>query len=226
VPEARRIRPGERSAVLDILIAAFRHDPQVRWWFPDDHHYADLAGRFFGVLLDTRMDGGEVWVDDACRAVSLWLPPGGNLIGPDQAARRYQEMLSDLPEAPARRIRRVDDLVDRLLPTGPHWYLGVLACHPDHRGRGLGNVVAAPILTAADRAEVPVALETSNTRNVGYYTRRGFAVIGRSRFTERVVSVPPRVPRGRRTGAAASVLSAPEAVTSMITVNVMVRQPR
>lgn len=227
MPEARRIRPEERAAALVTIVAAFREDPQVRWWFPDDCCYTEFAERFFGVLLDTRMEGGEVWVDDRCRAVSLWVPPGGNLIGPERAASRYQAMVTTLPHPCGRRIRRTDDVVDRLLPTMPHWYLGVLACHPDHRGAGLGAAVAAPMLAAADRAGQPVVLETGNPGNIGYYTRRGFAVVGRAQLEESVVvagaqapgaGMPRHVMGASRHGASSEP---PE-----VTVHVMLRQPR
>jgi len=178
VAEVRRIRPGERDVALDTIVAAFRRDPQVRWWFAGDEEYDRSAPAYFGVLLDTRIEGGEVWVADGGRAVAMWVPPGGNLIGPELASARYARTVEGLSPAAADRIHRTDEAVDALLPTGAHWYLGVLACHPDHHGCGLGWQVATPVLAAADRAGLPVALETGSPVNVGYYTRRGFAVIG------------------------------------------------
>jgi GNAT superfamily N-acetyltransferase len=178
VPEIRRIRSGERTRVLDTVVAAFRRDPQLRWWFPAEDEYDEGARAFFGVLLDTRIEGGEVWVADGGRAVAMWVPPGGNLIGPELAETRYTATVASLDPAAAARIQRTDEAVDALLPTGAHWYLGVLACHPDHHGEGLGTLVAAPVLAAADRAALPVALETSSHVNVGFYTRRGFGVLG------------------------------------------------
>jgi GNAT superfamily N-acetyltransferase len=178
VPEIRRIRPGERATALATMVSAFRRDPQLRWWFPGEQEYEAGAAAFFGVLLDTRAEGGEVWVADGGLAVAMWVPPGGNLIGPELASARYAAMVADLPPAAAERIQRTDEAVDRLLPSGAHWYLGVLACRPDAHRHGLGWQVAAPVLAAADRAGLPVALETSSPVNVGYYTRRGFAVLG------------------------------------------------
>jgi hypothetical protein len=178
VVEVRRIRSGERAVALETIVAAFRRDPQVRWWFPDEAEFDESAPAFFGVLLDTRIEGGEVWVADGGRAVAMWVPPGGNLIGPELASARYSTMVAALSAHAAERIQRTDEVVDRLLPSGAHWYLGVLACHPDQHGTGLGWSVAAPVLAAADRAGLPVALETASPVNVGYYTRRGFAVIG------------------------------------------------
>lgn len=214
MPEIRRIRPSERATALDTVVAAFRHDPQLRWWFPDDAEYDDAAPAFFGVLLDTRMEGGEVWVADGGLAVAMWLPPGGNLIGPEVAASRYAGVLAQLPPHSAQRIQRTDDAVDHLLPGCAHWYLGVLACHPDHRGHGLGHAAAAPVLAAADRADLPVAVETSLPANVGYYTRRGFAVLGSARLGDGDEAGPwdrPAPGEGRANGG--------------ISITVMQRQP-
>jgi GNAT superfamily N-acetyltransferase len=181
VPEARRIRHRERDAALATVVEAFRTDPQVRWYFPDDASYDVAARRFFGVLLDTRVDGGEVWVVDDAAAVAMWVPPGGNLLGPEVVASRYAEVVAGLPDPAPQRIAETDEIVDALLPQGPHWYLGVLACRPGLQKRGLAGAAVAPVLDAADRAGAPVALETSTLGNVDFYIRRGFAVLASRR---------------------------------------------
>jgi GNAT superfamily N-acetyltransferase len=181
MPLSRRLRSAERDAALEVLVEAFRTDPQLRWYFPDDESYDVGAPRFFGVLLDTRIEGGEVWVTEGSgglAAAALWIPPGGNLLGPEVVEERYAEAIAGLPGPAPDRVAATDLLVDALLPREPHWYLGVLATHPAERGRGFASAVVAPVLAAADRAGFPVALETSTARNVDYYTRRGFATIG------------------------------------------------
>lgn len=195
MPQVRRIRPDERDRALATVVTAFRADPQVRWWFPDDRSYPELAALFFGVLLDTRTAGGEVWVADDCRAVAMWIPPGGNLIGPELASARYAETVAALPRSSRDRIAAVDAAVDALLPRSPHWYLGVLATDPAHRARGLASAVVAPVLAAADRAGMPVALETASPANVAFYTRRGFAVVHETEVAD------PAVAAGERDGA-------------------------
>ena len=180
MPTVRRLSPPERDAALDTVVAAFVTDPILRWWFPDDATYPELAHRFFGVLLDTRLEGGEVWVvEDGgdVAAVSMWVPPGGSLLGPEVASARYDEVVEGFPAPSAERIGASDEVVDALLPVEPHWYLGVLAVHPAHRGSGFGTRVCEPVFAAADRAGVTVVLETANAANVGYYQRRGFSVL-------------------------------------------------
>lgn len=198
VPQSRRIRRRERDAALATVVDAFRADPQVRWYFPDDATYDCAAARFFGLLLDTRIDGGEVWVVDDQAAVAMWVPPGGNLLGPDVVARCYVEVVSSLPDPAPERIAETDRIVDEILPVEAHWYLGVLACRPARRRQGLASAVLAPVLAAADRAGLPTVLETAAAANVGFYARRGFAVVasraagGTGSPTVRVLRREPR----------------------------------
>jgi GNAT superfamily N-acetyltransferase len=181
---AHRIRPDQRDSVVAMVVASFREDPQVRWWFPDEAGYQDAAGRFFGVLLDLRVDGGEVWVSDDGASVAMWNPPGGNLIGPEAAEQRYLDVVSALPDPAPTRIRALDEAVHRVVPDEPHWYLGVLATAPSHRGLGLAALVTAPVVDAARRSGVPAVLETATSHNVAYYRRRGFSVCGEVRVAD------------------------------------------
>jgi ribosomal protein S18 acetylase RimI-like enzyme len=229
VAEIRRIRSGERAAALETMVAAFRRDPQLRWWFPGEAEYDESAPEFFGVLLDTRIEGGEVWVADGGLAVAMWVPPGGNLLGPELVSARYGAMLTNLSASASERVVRTDEAVDRLLPAGAHWYLGVLACHPERHRRGLGWAVAAPVLAAADRAGLPVVLETSSRANVGYYTRRGFALLGEAVMEEPIGS-PAAEPALEMVGPrwvadAPDGLGRARQVKIGITVRVMRREP-
>ena len=64
--------------------------------------------------------------------------------------------------------------VDAVSPAEPHWYLGVLATHPDRQREGLAGAVLAPVLHEADRRGVPCGLETSTEENRRFYERCGF----------------------------------------------------
>ena len=56
----------------------------------------------------------------------------------------------------------------------PHWYLSLLATHPDHRGRGLGVALVQDHLDAVDDAHLPAYLESTNDQNLARYGRLGF----------------------------------------------------
>lgn len=174
MPDIRRYRPGDRDRALETVVEAFATDPILRWVWPEDERYAGCAPAFFGLLLDLRLEGGEVWVADGGDAVAMWDPPGG-LYGPP-AEERWAEVRQAFTPAEQERWRLFDQALT--IPDGrPRWYLGVLATAPARQGQGLARAALAPILAAADRTGLPACLETGSTANVAYYARLGFAPV-------------------------------------------------
>jgi GNAT superfamily N-acetyltransferase len=184
-PDVRRLEPAERDRALTTVVAAFESDPLLRWVWPEDGRYASCAPGFFGLLLDLRRAGGEVWAASGGAAVAMWDPPGGLYRHPaEDPWPALQETFTD-----GERARWVvyEELMGGRGPA-PHWYLGVLATDPEQRRRGLAGAVVAPVLAAADRTGVPAYLETASAANVPFYARFGFAV-------EREVDLPDAGPR-------------------------------
>jgi GNAT superfamily N-acetyltransferase len=165
-------RPNDRAMVVATVRAAFRDDPAFCYFFPGD--YEAQAAAFAGLLFDTRTQGASTWVADGGDAVAMWDRPR-----PVDHSRDddIEGGLADALDPDAiSRILRYEEAVDKHLPQEPHWYLGILATHPDHAGRRLGRLVMRHGLIEAGRAGVPAALETTNPGNVRRYESEGWRV--------------------------------------------------
>jgi GNAT superfamily N-acetyltransferase len=160
----RTAEPADRDRVVATVVAAFRADPAFGYFFPDRTTYADQAAILAGYLFDIRVGDGTVWIADDGASVAMW---DGPVVTP-----RPELML------PADTLSRFDhyrQVVHPAMPTDPHWYLGVLATHPDAAGRRLGRATMAAGLTAA--GDMPAYLETSNPANVALYSRAGWQIV-------------------------------------------------
>lgn len=159
------------------MVAAFATDPLLRWVWPSDERYDRCAPAFFGLLLDLRIEAGEVWVSQdggAISSVAMWDPPGGLYVPtPEQ---RWADVQDAFTPGERAAWKSCDDAMGVAASAGPHWYLGVLATSPGSQGAGLGRAVTAPLLAAADRTGLPAYLETASETNVAIYERLGFAV--------------------------------------------------
>jgi GNAT superfamily N-acetyltransferase len=157
------------------VVAAFAVDPLLRWVWPEDERYAGCARLFFGLLLDLRLEAGEVWTADDGDAVAMWDPPGG-LYVPTTEDRwpAVQERFSDVERD---RWETFDASMAIPKAAGPHWFLGVLATSPARQRQGLGRQVVAPMLHAADRTSLPTYLETASEANLPFYEQLGFAAV-------------------------------------------------
>lgn len=170
------VRPGtlaDLDAVVSTVTRAFAGDPAWDYMFGPGN---DDATRAFATLLYVgRVRRETVWVADDGAAVSMWDRVDGNSFGGlDDLWRDFQESVGE--EAVAR-VQAYDSAVKALQPPAPFWYLGVLATHPDHQGRGLATAVMAPGLSRADAEGWDAWLETSKQGNKAFYAGRGFTEV-------------------------------------------------
>jgi ribosomal protein S18 acetylase RimI-like enzyme len=179
---AVKTRVAERAdleAIGETLARAFEHDPLWGWAFEDasrDRKLASLKG-VFGFFAGAAIDFGWVRVTDGVEAVALWIPPGSPEMTPADEARLPGVIADACEPEPARRVTEMLDAFERNHPhEPPHFYLSLLATHPDHAGKRLGVGLVADNLAEMDAADPPAAafLESSNPLNVARYERLGF----------------------------------------------------
>ncbi|MGZ4610784.1 GNAT family N-acetyltransferase [Oryzihumus sp.] len=172
MPAVRRCPADLRDRVLETVVTAFAGDPLLRWVWPAEARYDACARRFFGLLLDLRLESGEVWVHGEGDAVSMWDPPGGLYVPPTED--RWAAVQRLFTDEERRRWQVFDASMSVPAAAAPYWYLGVLATSPDRQRQGLGRAVLAPMLAAADRTALPIYLETASSANVRFYAALGF----------------------------------------------------
>jgi hypothetical protein len=164
LPDPRVATTGDRDRVVATVVAAFAEDPAFRHFF--GAAYAEDAPVFAGNLFDARSAFGTVWVVDDGAAVAMWNPPGTPGV----------DVTTGLSAGSRERLAAYDAVVHALTSAEPSWYLGVLATHPEHRGKRWGRLVMAPGLARARADRLPAYLETATAANVGIYRASGWSV--------------------------------------------------
>jgi ribosomal protein S18 acetylase RimI-like enzyme len=166
-------------AIGETLARGFEHDPLWGWAFEDadrDRKLAALA-EVFGFCCRAALDLGWVRVADAVEAVALWIPPGSPEMSPADEERLPGVIAAACGPESARRVSELLGAFEHNHPhEPPHFYLSLLATHPDHAGHGHGLGLVADCLAEIDAGDPPAAafLESSNPGNVPRYERLGF----------------------------------------------------
>ena len=175
---ARLATSRELDRATDTITLAFAEDPvwSVALARSDgrvDHHVA-----YWRLFVDGAFEQGGIWVlDDA--AVAVWIPPGGHELSEAATAALDRFNVVSLGEAGAREMGELYERFESNHPPAPpHAYLSLLATHPDHRGKGVGQQLLARTLVAWDAAGVPAYLESTNPGNDHRYERTGFRRVG------------------------------------------------
>jgi ribosomal protein S18 acetylase RimI-like enzyme len=172
-----RVRERDRERAFATLVAAFAGDPIERWLYPGAREYLTQFPVFLAAFGGRAFETRTVWELGEFSAVALWLPPGAEPDG-EAIVKVLAESVSPLKHAD---VFAVLDQMAAAHPTYPHWYLPWLGVDPALQGRGIGSRLMEHGLREVDASHLPAYLESPNPRNVGFYERHGFGVVGRAR---------------------------------------------
>lgn len=150
---------------------SFAQDPVMRWIIPEDELYYAPGGEVYRGPVLSWLAWDHVWCTDDSVAFAAWIPPG----------RPKVEWTADPPLEPhppdrVERYRIIGPVVEENTPAEPHWYLQMLATHPDWQRQGLGSALMRVMFERAESEGLPCYLETETVENVAFYRHHGFEV--------------------------------------------------
>ena len=169
------IDPASAEAAFAVIVLAFAADPAARWSWPRPEDYLrnmPLLARTFGGKSFTL--GTADAIDDLA-GVALWLPPG--VASDKEALGALFECTA--PAAIQQDLAGVFEQMASFHPHEPHWYLPLIGVDPARQGQQLGDKLMAHALARCDADRLPAYLESSNPRNLGFYQRHGFEMLGK-----------------------------------------------
>jgi GNAT superfamily N-acetyltransferase len=173
--------PARAATTADIDFMA----RTIRDAFADDPVWGPALRRSDGTPLD--LDAyWRLFVEGAVRfgtarmatdggAVAIWLPPGTAELSDEQLAALEILIRRDLDRPALAALERLYERFEASREGRPdHYYLSLLAAHPEFRGQGRGQVLLAEDLALWDVKGVPAYLESTNSANDHRYVRAGF----------------------------------------------------
>jgi GNAT superfamily N-acetyltransferase len=179
-PETRLATVADVPQLVEVLARAFDDDPVACFLFRGDERRRRGLRRFFDVQLrHMYLHEGEVWTTPDLAGAALWGRPGKRLAGWRDLwhlAPLLRELLALGPAlADAGRLFAT---VDRMRPKTEHWYLATLGTDPPRQGHGVGSALLERVCRRLDDEGLPAYLESSKERNVAFYARHRFDVVG------------------------------------------------
>ena len=172
---ARRAALTDLEPVTSIIALAFANDPL--WSRALCALDTERRRGFWRLFAEGALRYRWTWMTNGGGATSLWIPPGGTEMSPEQE-KRLSGLAAGLgPEEEnfQELLRRFDAAHPR---SEPHYYLSLLGTHPDHRGHGLGMWLLAHDLAVIDDEHCAAYLESSNPANNRRYASVGFESLG------------------------------------------------
>ncbi len=180
-----RLEAAQRSRAGGILARAFQGDPAYIAAMPGADKRADVLAWLFDRVVHYSLLYGEVYTTPGLEGVACWLPPGQTHV------TLWRVVRSGLHAAPLRMglaaYRRFNAYMGyaakfhaRYAPES-HWYLWAIGVNPASQGKGVGSRLMRFVLMRADADGTACYLETGTERNIRFYEKHGFKVVGGGR---------------------------------------------
>jgi GNAT superfamily N-acetyltransferase len=180
------LEPRQRLKAAQVLAAAFLDDPAWVAIGPRrEKARRRLLTRYYGVLVGEALRwGGPNWCAvsaGAVTGVALTYADGLRFPPPYATLREAPPFLPAGP-GPGLRGAYVDFVMKRAHPDYAHVLLWYLAARPDLQRQGIGGALLGRVRTDAERARLPIYLDTTKFENVAYYSSHGYRQIGEARL--------------------------------------------
>jgi ribosomal protein S18 acetylase RimI-like enzyme len=189
-PAIKTATKAQQDPVIGVITLAFSTDPVARWLYANPAEYLAHAPTLMAPFGGGALDHGSAHCIEGYLGAALWLPPGAH---PD-----HETIAALLERTAAEASRRAFSEAFEQLggyhPSEPHWYLPLIGIDPSHQNRGLGALLMQHAHRIFDCDKALAYLESSNPRNIPFYQRLGYELLG----TVRVGSCPPLSPMLRR----------------------------
>lgn len=158
--------------------------------FTDPHHYAVNFPSFVRIFGGKAFEQGSAYSVGDFSGAALWLPSD---VHPDDETLvgLIQRTVSNQRQ---EEIFAVLKQMGSYHPSEPHWYLPLIGVDPALHGKGYGSALMEHALIQCDRDRKVAYLESSNPKNITFYERHGFGLLG----TIQVGGSPPILPMLRK----------------------------
>lgn len=188
--EVRRVGSERSAQVAGVLAEAFASDPLQAWLLEGVGAGEQAAWRvaWWRFMVTHAPPGTEVHVTGDGSGAACWHPPGAGQL-PAGVVEDFRRMVGELAGERAPVVLASLSRIARRAPVEPHWHLAAVGVAPDRQGEGLGARLLAPMLARCDRLGLPAYLESSNSRNLPFYERLGFAGCGEVRTVDERVTL-------------------------------------
>ena len=165
---------SDHEQIIDTLVLAFSADPVERWLYSDPRAYLTDFPIFLTAFTAKTFESGKNYYTNGYAGAALWLPPNVHL-DEEPIIASLEQTLDQQRQADAFALL---EQMSRYHPHEPHWYLAVIGVDAAQQGRGVGSVLMQHTLVSCDKDRVPAYLESTNPKNIPFYERHGFELLG------------------------------------------------
>ncbi len=168
---------ADYEPVSQSLGRAFYTDPVFAFLVPDESARLKKLESIMGLFFKLGLPHGACYTTANYESITLWRPPNEWDVPFWVYITNGPRLLATFGAGVFRALSIVD-MMEKVHPHEPHWYLQTIGTDPAFQGKGYGGVIMRHTLATADAAHMPCYLESSKDTNIPIYRSFGFELTG------------------------------------------------
>jgi GNAT superfamily N-acetyltransferase len=172
--------PGDE--IIELLAAAYVVNDMHKAIFPGGDEICREGNLKMFRMGAPGMPGTWLCVREAGNVIGIiHFVPYPECVPPESAKEeRGRAMVKMLGIEVARRVGEWRKSWDDAHPAEPHWHLGPIATAPERQRQGIGSALMKQYCRRMDAVGATGYLETDVPRNVPFYEKSGFRIVGQA----------------------------------------------
>ncbi|MDG6222059.1 MAG: GNAT family N-acetyltransferase [Candidatus Bathyarchaeota archaeon] len=180
---------NKAQRAVKTLEKAFETYPLLKYYYPEKPIREKVTNYFLSFVVYSGIKYGEVFgTSPNFEGVVVWLPSQNYPL-------TFWKILRTVPISKIFNFGRYGgskmtnfinhlDTVHKDMTPFKHLFLQTIGVAPKFQDKGFGKRLIQPMLQRLDDEKIPCYLETIDEKNVGFYQRFGFEIIGKSNIPE------------------------------------------
>jgi ribosomal protein S18 acetylase RimI-like enzyme len=177
VVTVRNATLADSKPLSESLARAFYDDPVFTHFLPDGATRLKKLESVMRILFKLGQPHGACYTTGNYESITLWRPPNGWHVPFSAYITNGPALLSAFGGG-IFRVLSTMDMMEKVHPHEPHWYLQTIGTDPKFQGNGYGGVIMRDRLAAVDATRMPCYLESSKETNIPIYQSFGFRLTG------------------------------------------------
>lgn len=169
-----KAKKSDKKLVRELLASSFYDNPSVNYIVAGEHNRPGRLAVLMDYSFETCMQFGEVWLSDDRNACALLLFPHLERSTRASIWQTLRLIFGAVGILGIAKVLRRERLINVRRPKGTQAYLWFIGVNPMYQHQGVGTRLLNEIVIRCKALELPIFLETSVPRNLGWYERSGF----------------------------------------------------
>lgn len=165
----------DKQVIKQVMAESFKNDPCIMW-LTEQTSRKDKVDVIVDYMVDETLEDGSIYITHDNSAVALWKTGKKEKFTWKFITRNFSFLIKMGIRCVIRNLKNKENITRHFAKSRNFCYLYAIGVMPQSQGLGLASKLMNPVIEVCKTINLPLFLETANTKNVAIYQKKGFVI--------------------------------------------------